>query len=68
MTTTHALLLASVLTLAAPAPEIPPTSTLPPEDPCRLEAINVNLNRQPGMGAGDGYMVSGNITMTVTLK
>ena len=35
---------------------------------CRLEAINVNLNRQPGSGMGDGYMVGGNFTMVVTLK
>ena len=35
---------------------------------CRLEAINVNLNRQPGSGVGDGYMVGGNFTMVVTLK
>jgi len=35
---------------------------------CRLEAINVSLNRQPGSGMGDGYMVGGNFTMVVTLK
>jgi hypothetical protein len=35
---------------------------------CRLEAINVSLNRQPGTGMGDGYMVGGNFTMVVTLK
>jgi hypothetical protein len=35
---------------------------------CRLEAINVSLQRQPGMGVGDGYMVGGNFTMMVTLK
>jgi hypothetical protein len=35
---------------------------------CRLEAINVNLNRQPGTPMGDGYMVGGNFTMVVTLK
>lgn len=35
---------------------------------CRLEAINVNLNRQQGSGAGEGYMVGGNITMMITLK
>jgi hypothetical protein len=37
---------------------------------CRLEAINVNLNRQQNVTgvAGEGYMVGGNITMMVTLK
>ena len=35
---------------------------------CRLEAINVSLNRQPGASMGDGYMVGGNFTMVVTLK
>ena len=35
---------------------------------CRLEAINVNINRQPGSGMGDGYMVGGGITMMVTMK
>lgn len=36
---------------------------------CRLEAINVNLNRQviPGV-SGEGYMVAGNMTMMITLK
>ena len=35
---------------------------------CRLEAINVNINRQQGSGMGEGYMVGGNVTMVVTLK
>jgi hypothetical protein len=35
---------------------------------CRLEAINVNINRQMGSGMGEGYMVGGNITMMITLK
>ena len=35
---------------------------------CRLEAINVNINRQMGSGMGEGYMVGGNITMVITLK
>lgn len=35
---------------------------------CRLEAINVNINRQVGSGMGEGYMVGGNITMMITLK
>ena len=38
---------------------------------CRLEAINVNINRQVGQigaGMGEGYMVGGNITMMITLK
>ena len=38
---------------------------------CRLEAINVNLNRQMGQmggGVGEGYMVGGSMTMVVTLK
>ena len=38
---------------------------------CRLEAINVNLNRQMGQmggGVGEGYMVAGSMTMVVTLK
>jgi hypothetical protein len=35
---------------------------------CRLEAINVNINRQQGSAAAEGYMVGGNITMVVTLK
>ena len=35
---------------------------------CRLEAINVNLNRQMGSGMGEGYMVGGSMTMVVTLK
>lgn len=35
---------------------------------CRLEAINVNINRQQGSGMGEGYMVGGNVTMMVTLK
>jgi len=36
---------------------------------CRLEAINVNLNRQMASGgAGEGYMAGGNMTMMITLK
>ena len=38
---------------------------------CRLEGINVNLNRQMGQmggGVGEGYMVAGSMTMVVTLK
>ena len=38
---------------------------------CRLEGINVNLNRQMGQmgsGMGEGYMVGGSMTMVVTLK
>ena len=35
---------------------------------CRLEAINVNINRQQGSAAAEGYMVGGNVTMVVTLK
>jgi hypothetical protein len=36
---------------------------------CRLEGINVNLNRQMAAGGlGEGYMVGGNMTMMVTLK
>lgn len=38
---------------------------------CRLEGINVSLNRQMGQmgsGMGEGYMVGGNLTMVVTLK
>lgn len=35
---------------------------------CRLEAINVSINRQPGSGMGEGYMVGGNMTMVITLK
>ena len=35
---------------------------------CRLEAINVNLQRQQGSGMGEGYQVGGNITMMITLK
>ena len=35
---------------------------------CRLEAINVNLHRQQGSNMGEGYQVSGNITMVITLK
>ena len=35
---------------------------------CRLEAINVNINRQQASGMGEGYMVGGNVTMMITLK
>jgi hypothetical protein len=35
---------------------------------CRLEGINVNINRQQGSGTGEGYMVGGNVTMMITLK
>lgn len=35
---------------------------------CRLEAINVNINRQIRSGMGEGYMVGGNITTMITLK
>jgi len=34
---------------------------------CRLESINVNLNRQAG-GQGEGYMAGGNFVLRVTLK
>jgi hypothetical protein len=34
---------------------------------CRLESVNVNLNRQP-VAQTDGYTVSGNFTLRVTLK
>jgi hypothetical protein len=34
---------------------------------CRLEAVNVNINRQPGMQT-EGYTAGGNFTLRVTLK
>jgi hypothetical protein len=34
---------------------------------CRLEAVNVHVNRQQG-NQGEGYVVGGNITMMITLK
>jgi hypothetical protein len=34
---------------------------------CRLEAVNVNLNRQFG-GQAEGYMAGGNFTLQATLK
>ncbi len=34
---------------------------------CRLESVNVSLNRQPN-GQADGYAASGNFTLRVTLK
>jgi hypothetical protein len=34
---------------------------------CRLESINVNLNRQPS-GQVDGYSASGNFALRITLK
>jgi hypothetical protein len=36
---------------------------------CRLESITSNLNRQPQFGQQqDGYVVSGNMTLQITLK
>ena len=34
---------------------------------CRLESINVNLNRQAG-GPGEDYMAGGNFALRITLK
>jgi hypothetical protein len=34
---------------------------------CRLESVNLNLNRQPN-GQVDGYMASGNFALRVTQK
>ena len=34
---------------------------------CRLESINVNINRQAG-GQNEGYMAGGNFTLRITLK
>ena len=34
---------------------------------CRLESINVNINRQTG-GQNEGYMAGGNFVLRVTLK
>jgi len=36
-------------------------------DDCRLEAININLNRQGG-GPAQGYAASGTMTFQITLK
>jgi hypothetical protein len=33
---------------------------------CRLEGVNVNINRQSGQG--EGYQASGNFTLRITLK
>ena len=35
---------------------------------CRLDGINVSVNRQMGSGTGEGYMVGGSMTMMITLK
>jgi hypothetical protein len=35
---------------------------------CRLEAINVNVNRQMGTNTPQGFNVNGQITLQVTLK
>ena len=35
---------------------------------CRLEAINININRQHTSNQGEGYVVGGNLTMMITLK
>jgi hypothetical protein len=35
---------------------------------CRLESINVNLNRQAGSGQGEGYLAVGNFAMRATVK
>lgn len=34
---------------------------------CRLESVNVNINRQSG-GQAEGYMAGGNFVLRVTLK
>jgi hypothetical protein len=34
---------------------------------CRLESVNINLNRQPN-GQVDGYTASGNFVLRITLK
>ena len=34
---------------------------------CRLESVNVNINRQSG-GQVEGYMAGGNFVLRVTLK
>jgi hypothetical protein len=34
---------------------------------CRLESVNVNINRQPN-GQVDGYVASGNFALRVTQK
>jgi hypothetical protein len=35
---------------------------------CRLEAINVNVTRQPGTNVPQGFNVNGQLTLQVTLK
>jgi hypothetical protein len=35
---------------------------------CRLEAINVNINRQHSTGQVEGVMVNGNFTLQIVLK
>jgi len=37
-------------------------------DTCRLNSININVNRQQRAGQTEGVMANGNFTMQITLK